>query len=155
MLVDYSLLSETSKYFVFPCSRKFYPDELSVVNQKIEIFLQELSGIDSFFEIKYQRFIIIIISEHTPLKIDQNDALINLLQTMESKFNFTLIDKVKVFYKQGEYVQVKEISDFKKLIKNRGVSKKTIVFNNFINTKSEYDCCWEVPATESWISHLF
>lgn len=155
MLVDYNLLSETSKFYVYPSSKKFYPNELIVINKKIEKFLQDISGINIFFEIKYQRFIIIIISDETPLNYDQNESLIDLLKVFENEFNISLIDKVKVFFKQGEYVQVKEIIDFKKLIKNGSISKKMIVFNNFINTKFEYDCCWEVPAGESWISHLF
>ncbi len=155
MLVDFSLLNNTSKFYIFPCNRKFYPKELVEINQKIELFLQDISDLDFFYEIKYQQFIIIIISNRTPLSISQNNTLVNLLQTLENEYKISLIDKVKVFFKQGEYVQVKEIPDFKKLIKNRGVSKKTVVFNNFINTKSEYECCWEVPATESWISHLF
>ncbi|MEN8123624.1 MAG: ABC transporter ATPase [Bacteroidota bacterium] len=155
MLVDYNLLNETSKFYVFPSSRKMYPEEFTAINQKVKQFLQNLIAVNSFFEIKYQRFIIIFISEETPLSIDQNESLILLLNTFENEFKISLIDKVKVFFKQGAYVQVKEIPDFKKLIKNKSVSKKTLIFNNFINTKSEYDCCWEVPADESWVSHLF
>ncbi len=154
MRVDYNLLNETSKFYVYPSSRKFYPDELTTIAQEIEQFLEELDEINFFFEIKYQRFIIII-TENAPLNIDQNESLVELLKIFEIEYNISLIDKVKVFFKQGEYVQVKEIPEFKKLIKNRSVSKKTIVFNNFINTKSEYGCCWEVPALESWISHFF
>ena len=50
---------------------------------------------------------------------------------------------------------MKEIPDFKVLIKNKGLSKKTIVFDHMINTKNEYEDSWEVPAGESWVSHFF
>jgi len=155
MLVDYNLLPETSKIYIYPSSRKFYTDEFSVINEKIEKYLKEFSAIDSFFEIKYQRFIIIIISDKTPLSIEQNDELISFILSLEKEFKITLLDKVNICFKQGEYVQLKEIPDFKKLIKNRGVSKKTIVLDNLINTKEEYENYWEMPAESSWISHLF
>ena len=86
---------------------------------------------------------------------DQNEDLISLILDLEKEFSIGLMDKVNVCFKQGEFVQLKEIPDFKKLIKNKGVSKRTIVFNNLINTKNEYDCCWEIEARESWISHFF
>jgi len=69
--------------------------------------------------------------------------------------NEMLLDKVNVCFKQGQYVQLKEIPAFKLLIKNKGVSKKTVVFDNMINTKFEFDGSWEVPAGESWLSHFF
>ncbi len=155
MLVDYNLLPETSKIYIYPSSRKFYKDEFPIINKRVEKYLNEFSTIDSFFGIKYQRFIVIIISDKTPLSIDQIDILISFIQSLEKEFNLSLLDKVNVCFKQGEYVQLKEIPDFKKLIKNRGVSKKTIVFDNLINTKEEYENYWEMPAESSWVSHLF
>ncbi len=155
MLADYNLLSETSKIYIYPSSRKFYKDEFPIINKRVEKYLNEFSTIDSFFEIKYQRFIVIIISDKTPLSIEQIDVLISFIQSLEKEFNLSLLDKVNVCFKQGEYVQLKEIPDFKKLIKNRGISKKTIVFDNLINTKEEYENYWEMSAESSWISHLF
>lgn len=155
MIVNYNTLTETSKVFIYPANRKFYKDEFPVINKKIENFLTNFEGIDAFFEIKYQRFVIIVISEDTPLSIDQNDKLVVFIFSLEKEFKITLLDKINVCFKQGEYVQLKEISAFKKLIKNKGVSKKTIVFDNLISIKEEYDNYWEMPAEDSWISHFF
>jgi len=155
MIIDYHSLSDFSKVFIYPSNRKFYTNEISGVNNKIEKFLANFKDIDSFFEIKYQRFLVIFISDKTPLTIDQNDQLVTFILSLEVDYKISLIDKVNVCFKQGEYVQLKEIPDFKKLIKNKGVSKKTIVFNQFINNKVEYENSWETPASESWVSHMF
>ncbi len=155
MVVDYNSLSEIAKVFIYPSSRKFYKDEIPEINDKIEQFLDKFEGVNSFFKIRYQRFIVILISEETALTIEQNDQLVAFILELEKDYNISLLDKVNVCFKQGEYVQVKEIPEFKKLIKNRGVSKKTIVFNHFINTKEEYVNSWEMPALDSWVSHMF
>ena len=155
MIVDLNTLSEMSKVFIYPSNRKFYKDEMPEINGKIERFLNNFENVDSYFEIKYQRFIVILISEDTSLTIDQNDELVAFIIKLENDYKLSLLDKVNVCFKQGEYVQVKEIPEFKKLIKNRGVSKKTIVFDHFINTKGEYENSWEMPASESWVSHMF
>ncbi len=155
MIVDYKILSEFSKVFIYPSSRKFYKDELPEISDKTEHFLNDFGDVESFFEIKYQRFIVILISDKTPLTIEQNDQLVAFILGLEKKYHISLLDKVNVCFKQGEYVQLKEISDFKKLIKNRGVSKNTTVFNHFVNIKQEYENDWEMPASDSWVSHMF
>jgi len=155
MLVEYKTLSKTSKVFIYPSRRKLYKDELPVFKEKLESFLNNFIGINSFYEIRYQRFIIIIISEDTSLSIEQNNELVAFVISLENEFKVSLLDKVNVCFKQGEYVQLKEIPEFKKLIKNKGVSKKTIVFDNLINSKEEYDNSWEIPIENSWIAHYF
>ena len=57
---------------------------------------------------------------------------------------------MNVSYKQGEYIAYKNLVDFKKMAKQRAVSKNTVVFNNLVTTKQEYLSHWEVPASESW-----
>lgn len=155
MIIDYKNLPETSKIYIYPASRKLYAKEVPIFIEKVNIFLDNILTNDLFFELKYDRFLIILVSDRTPLSSDQNEDLISLILDLEKEFNIGLMDKVNVCFKQGEFVQLKEIPDFKKLIKNKGVSKKTVVFDNLINTKSEYESCWEVPANISWISHFF
>ena len=155
MLVDYKNLPETSKIYIYPSSRKLYPKEVPMISKRIELFLQNFESNQLFFEIKYDRFLIILVSDMTPLNVEQNDVLVEFIVAIEKELGINLVDKVNVCFKQGQYVQLKEVPDFKKLIKNKGVSKRTIVFNNLINTKNEYDCCWEIAARESWISHFF
>ncbi len=155
MIIDYKNLPETSKIYIYPASRKLYAKEVSIFIEKVKIFLDNILTNDLFFELKYERFLIVLVSDRTPLSSDQNEDLISLILDLEKEFSIGLMDKVNVCFKQGEFVQLKEIPDFKKLIKNKGVSKRTIVFNNLINTKSEYESCWEVRANMSWISHFF
>lgn len=155
MLQSYKSLSDESKVLIFPGSRKFYPNELAGLQEKLEGFCQKLSGIELGYELKYNRFIVFVISDQTPMDLDRHNELIGFVQELETTFDMVLLDKVNVCFKQGEYVQLKEIPDFKALIKNKGVSKKTIVFDHMINTKQEYETVWELPAGESWLAHYF
>lgn len=155
MIVEYKEISNFSKLLIYPSTRKFYEKEVPEITKRINDFLEDFKDLRFHFKFEYDRFLIIFIAEETPLDIEQNEKIIEFIQELEKNYKVSLIDKIKVFFKQGEYVQVKEVPDFKKMIKNRSITKKTIVFNNFIYTRSEFDCCWEVPAEESWISHFF
>jgi len=57
---------------------------------------------------------------------------------------------MNVSYKQGEFIAYKTLADFRKMAKQKAVSKNTIVFNNLVTNLAEYKENWEVPAIESW-----
>ena len=71
------------------------------------------------------------ISEKTPLGLEEQNKLVEFIQELQKDYELIFLDKVNVCFKQGEYVQMKEIPDFKNLIKNKGVSKNTIVSWNW------------------------
>ena len=155
MLLSLKDMGPESKVYIFPSSRKLYKDELPVLQEKASKFCEDFKGIETFFELRYGRFLVFIVSDQTVLDLDQHNQLITFIQGLEKDFSLVLLDKVNVSFKQGEYVQMKEIPDFKKLIKNKGVSAKTVVFDHMITTKYEYENAWEMPAGQSWLSHFF
>lgn len=154
MLVPFDSLPEASRVYYYPCSRKFYPDELPELVAKVEAFCQDLEGSRIGYRLEYDRFLVFFVSDVTPLSIEQNDELVEFVLALEKDYQVSLLDKVNVCFKQGEYVQRKEIREFKKLIKSRSVSRKTMVLDPMITTKAEFLSNWEVPLSESWLAHL-
>ena len=154
MLVAYESLGEDARAYVFPSSRKFYPQELPQIKERTEAFCQDLD-VQVCVLMPYDHFLLFFVSEDTPLDTDQHEALIGLVQELEKEFGLLLLDKINVVFKQGSHVQRKEVPEFKKLIRNRSVSRKTIVFDPMIRNKAEYEEFWESPAEYSWIAHLF
>ena len=118
---------------------------------KVEAFCQGLEGRKIGYRLAYDRFLVFFVSDVTPLSIEQNEELVEFVLELEKEYEVSLLDKVNVCFKQGEYVQRKEIKDFKKLIKSRSVSRKTLVLDPMITTKDEFLSNWEVPLSESWI----
>ncbi len=155
MYKNFKLFSDEAKVLIFPSSRNLYPQEIEQLNREIPLFLAESFELDLGYQLKYKRFLIFYIEDNISFSADNHEELVNYILNLEKRLSISLLDKVNVCFKQGNHVQRKEMNEFKALIKNRGVSKKTIVFNNLITSKAELDHCWETPASESWISHLF
>lgn len=154
-MVPSEALSETSRVFLYPADRKLYPEEQLEIKEKVVLFFERHPSVEGSFDLWYDRFLVFLISEQTPLDGKIQDDLVSIVLELEQKWDISLMDKIKVFYKQGEFVQCKEVKDFKRMIKNRSVNAKTIIFNNFIHNKSDFENSWEVPAEESWLAHLF
>ena len=103
------------------------------------------------YEIRYNRFIILALDQTLNAASGCSiDASVRFIQQLEQKYKVELLDKMNVSYKQGDFVAYKPLVDFKKMAKQKAVSKNTIVFNNLVTNKHEYQNHWEVPAEESW-----
>ncbi len=155
MLVDYSDLSEEAKVWIYPSSRKFYPQEIEELNREIKEFVETWN--DDFkasFQFLYNRFIIFSVDENAKITNADIDKQVTFIFKLQNKYNVELLDKMNVCFKQGEYIQYKDVKAFKKLLKNKSVNEKTIVFDNLVQTKYELENFWEVPITESWYSRF-
>ena len=155
MFVDFEKLPKTSKIWIYQSDRKFYPNEIEGLENKLKGFLSSWNdnGIDiiASYQLKYDRFIILAVDETIDaITVNAIDDSVRFILQLQFDYEIELLDKLNVCFKQGEFVQYKEVKEFKKLIKSKSISAKAIVFNNLINTKGELASDWEIPITESW-----
>lgn len=155
MLVNFNTLPETSRVWIYQANRSFTETEIEEINSKLDVFIENWtahgSDLHSGYEIKYKRFIVVSLDQ-TLINASgcSLDALANFILQLEQNYNVDLMDKMNVSYKQGAYIAYKSLSDFRKMAKDKAVSKNTIVFNNLVTTKAEYLENWEVPVKDSW-----
>ena len=159
MIVSFDSLPQTSRIWIYQCNRSFSDSELEEISKKLTAFLEGWTAhgadLQSGFEIKYKRFIVIALDQQVNAATGCSiDASVKFIQELEKAYKVDLMDKMNVSYKQGEYVAYKTLTNFKKMAKDKAVSKNTIVFNNLVNSKAEYAEFWEVPASESWHSRF-
>ncbi len=155
MLADFNTLPETSRVWIYQANRSLTENELTEISAKLNIFLEQWtahgSDLNAGFEIKYKRFIVIALDqEEASASGCSIDASVHFIQQLEKEYQVDLLDKMNVSYKQGEFVAYKTLIDFRKMAKQKAVSKNTIVFNNLVTNLAEYKENWEVPASESW-----
>lgn len=159
MLVDFNTLPDESRVWIYQANRSFTLEEIDEIGQKLDVFIQNWtahgSDLQAGYLVKYKRFIIIGLNQNLNAATGCSiDASVRFIQQLESDYNVDLMDKMNVSYKQGEYIAYKPLVDFKKMAKDKAVSKNTIVFNNLVTNISEFKDSWEVPASESWHSRF-
>ncbi|RTE53823.1 ABC transporter ATPase [Arenibacter aquaticus] len=159
MLVEFNELPDASRVWIYQASRSFSEEELEQVKHQLDNFIKDWtahgSDLKAGYEIKYKRFIVLGLDQSLNAASGCSiDASVHFIQELEKQYNLELLDKMNVSYKQGEFVAYKPLADFKKMAKQKAVSKNTIVFNNLVTNKHEYLNHWEVPAQDSWHSRF-
>ncbi|NAS30146.1 ABC transporter ATPase [Flavobacteriaceae bacterium R38] len=159
MLVEFKDLPKTSRVWIYQANRGFSSEEIVEIKTKLDAFIENWtahgSNLKASYEIKYNRFIIIALDQNVHAASGCSiDASVHFIQRLEQEYNVELLDKMNVSFKQGDFVAYKPLLEFKKMAKNKSVSKNTIVFNNLVTNIDEYLQFWEVPAKDSWHSRF-
>lgn len=159
MFVNFDEIPEDAKVWVYPSSRKFYTNEIPEIAEKIKKFVAEWKADDESFKASYQflynRFIVITADDiTTPLKNSDIDNSVNFILSLQETYSVALLDRMNICFKQGEFVQYKDLKDFKKLLKNKALTGKSIIFDNLITNKQDFENLWEIPIEESWYSRF-
>ncbi|SHH57818.1 ABC transporter ATPase [Winogradskyella jejuensis] len=159
MLVDFDTLPEESRVWIYQANRSFSEVEIKEIEAKLQVFIKAWTAhgqdLQAGFKIVYKRFIVISLNQNLNAATGCSiDASVHFIQQLEKDYNVDLMDKMNVSYKQGEFIAHKSLLDFKKMAKQKAVSKNTIVFNNLVTNIAEFKENWEVPASESWHSRF-
>jgi hypothetical protein len=159
MSTDFKSMPEESKIWVFPSRKKFYTDQIESLEKKVSLFIDTWTDNNPSLKatsfLKYNRFIIICASSEASISTTITNEMISFIIELQTEYKTELMDKMNACFKQGEFVQYKELKDFKKLIKDKAVNKNTVVFDNLVSTKHEFEAYWETPASESWYGNMF
>jgi hypothetical protein len=144
---------------VYPSSRKFYPNEIEVIAEKIKKFIESWKSDDTSFKASYKflnnRFIILTADDiATELSNADIDTSISFILSLQETHEVALLDRMNICFKQGEHVQYKDLKDFKKLLKNKALTGKSVIFDNLVNTKQDFDSFWEITIEESWYNRF-
>jgi hypothetical protein len=159
MFVDYSEISDDAKVWIYPSSRKFYNTEIEALESSIKSFVENWQKEDENFKASYQflynRFIVLVVEySETAISNAVIDASVSFILELQETYKVELLDKMNVCFKQGEFVQYKELKDFKKLLKNKALTGKSIIFDNLVNNNYDFKNFWEMPIEDSWYNRF-
>lgn len=160
MIIPFEDLSNNARIWIYPASRPFTEAERTEISEKLTTFLTQWTAhgaaLQAGFSMPYNRFIVIALDETQRAATGCSiDASVHFMQALEKEYAITLLDKMNVSFKQGEYITYKPLLDFRAMVKNKSVTENTLVFNNLVVNKAEFLTQWEVPAKDSWHARYF
>ena len=160
MLIPFDQLPDNARVWIYPSSREFTPDELVVIRQKTEGFLEQWTAhgteLQTGLDLPYDRFIVLGLNESSQSASGCSiDASVRFIQFLEETFGVVLLDKTHVTFRNKNTIGHIPLIEFRTKAKKKQVYSDVIVFNNLVQNKSEYDTLWEVPAALSWHARYF
>ncbi|MBK9478056.1 MAG: ABC transporter ATPase [Bacteroidetes bacterium] len=151
--------SPESKVWIYQSNRAFTEAENKLILEKATSFISEWTAHGKLLKASinsyYNRFLVLMVDE---TQADASgcgiDKSVRFFQQVENEFQINLMNRLLVAYKVNSDVLTCQLSEFEKKIEQGEVHHDTIVFNNLVGTKAEFDNNWEIPLKKSWHSKL-
>jgi len=155
MLVDFKELENSSRVWIYQSNREFSENEIDEIKIKIESFISNWQrhgdDLKASYKIKYNQFIILAVDENfNDVSGCSIDASVNLIKNIEKEFSADLTNKLNISFKDNSNINIVSMADFQKYAKQEKITSNTIVFNNMVCTKEDFELNWEVTADKSW-----
>jgi hypothetical protein len=155
MFTEYKNLPNNSRVWIYQSEREFNQKEIEIISTKAEEFINSWTrhgdNLKGSFTIKYNQFLVLAVDESfNTVSGCSIDSSVRFIQLLEKELQLDLMNKMNITFKDNETINLVKLSDFQQFAKDKKISLETIVFNNMVNTKEDFENNWEIPAKQSW-----
>ena len=155
MFTEYKNLPNNARVWIYQSDREFTSEEIEIVSVKAVDFINQWTrhgdDLKGSFTFKYNQFLVLAVDESfNTVSGCSIDSSVRFIQTLEKELQLELMNKMNVTFKDNEHINLVTLADFQRYAKEQKVTLGTIVFNNMVATKEDFENKWEVPARESW-----
>ena len=155
MFTEYKNLPNNSRVWVYQSNRAFTNKEVDFISTKAQQFINSWTrhgdNLKGSFTIKYNQFLVLAVDESfNNVSGCSIDSSVRFVQQLEQALEIDLMDKMNISFKDGDTINLVKLPDFQKFAKAQKITAETIVFNNMVDTKEDFENNWEIPAKQSW-----
>ena len=75
------------------------------------------------------------------------DSSVAVIKSIAKQYQIDFFDRMNIAYLEGENTKVLPLPKFKQIL-----SSETLVFNNLVNTKADYESQWKISISDSWLA---
>lgn len=155
MFIDFELLPENSRIWVYQADRTLTEQEVTQISKKLVVFVSNWKRhgdpLQASFKVEYNQFVILAVDEnYNDVSGCSIDASVHLMREIEKELNVDMFDKMKVTFKDGTNINTISLVDFKTYAKQQKINANTVVFNNMISSKADLINAWEIEVGKSW-----
>ena len=155
MFTEYTNLPANSRVWIYQSERQFTIEEVEYICAKAILFIDNWTrhgdDLKGSFTIEYNQFLVLAVDENfNNVSGCSIDSSVRFIQELEKELKLDLMNKMNVSFKDGENINVIKLSEFQEFVKEKKITASTVVFNNMVNTKEDFETKWEVTADKSW-----
>ena len=160
MLTPYHIMPETSKVWVYQANRSFTQDEVWDISDILENFVDQWKShqrdVKGFGSLYYRRFLVLMADEDaTDVSGCSIDSSVKLVKELEQAYDLHFFDRMKICYKiTEELIGSFPFSKLNEMLESGKIKDDTIVFNNLVSTRKEFETNWQVPFRDSPFAKL-
>lgn len=122
------------------------------VNHFAKAWTAHGSNLKASGEVRFNRFIILMVDEsHAGASGCSIDKSVHFIKSLEQQFDVEFFNRLLFAWKERDKIHVSTLSAFPALYNNHEITDETIVFDNNVTTKKQFEERWLVMLRDSWM----
>ncbi len=151
----YEQLSPESRVWIYQSNPAFLEDDLDELNTQLSNFsthwVSHNQQLLAFAKVYHRQFIVLMVDESqagaSGCSIDKS---VHFMKTLEFRYGVNLFDRMTFAVKKGDEILTMPKDVFAKEFSAGNISEETLVFDNLVKTKADFEKSWVKPISESW-----
>ena len=153
--MSYKTLSDTSRVWIYQSNRPFTAQELVALQPAVKRFASQWVShnqqLRAFAHVFHEQFIVLMVDESFAGASGCSiDSSVHFVKQIEGAFQVDLFDRMTFTFKDGEEIKTAHREQFAELFRNGKIDGDTLVFDNLVKTKKEFEDAWIKPLNSSW-----
>lgn len=151
----YEDLPDSTRVWVYQSNQPFPEREIADLRANIQQFvanwISHNQQLRAFGDILHNRFIVLMVDESragaSGCSIDKS---VHFLQRLQTHYGVDLFDRMQFSYLKDDTVHTVPRAEFSRLFQANEIDESTLVFDNLVTTKGDFEQKWTKPLAESW-----
>jgi len=154
-MTKYNLLSDDTRVWIYQSNRQLSNAEVELLRPAISNFTTQWVShnlqLKAFGDVFHKQFIVLMVDESragaSGCSIDKS---VYFIKHIENELQINLFDRLSFTFKDGDEIKTAQKDDFANLFNEGKINDDTLVFDNLVKTKKDFDEAWVKPLRESW-----
>ncbi len=152
--------SENSKVWIYQSSRLFLIREALEMEDLLQEFVNSWKShghtVKGYANLFYGRFIVIMADEYaTGVSGCSTDSSVRVIKQIEKDYDVDMFDRQSLAFIVKDKIEVLPLAQLNYAVENNFITENTLYFSNTVQTRSELENRWIIPAGESWLGKYF
>ncbi len=157
--MNYQELAPHSRVWIYQSNRILSDDEVRVIENEAKEFIANWnahgSALAASFALLKNTFLIFFVDESKAKASGCSiDSSVSFVKHMEKGFNLDLFDRLTIAYEDDGDLKLAKMATFEELLREGQLNENTIVYNNLVATKAEFETNWKTAVKDSWHARL-
>ena len=151
----YESMPDNSRVWIYQSNRPFQGEELNKIGEQISQFVHQWvshnQALKAFGGLFHNQFVVLMVDESQAGASGCSiDSSVHFIKSLEANFEVNLFDRMNFAFLQNDQVKTAQRTIFSELYQKQEIDDNTLVFNNLVKNKTEFESSWIVPLKDSW-----
>jgi len=154
-MTNYEILPDSTRVWIYQAKAPFSETISKEIEQQLTQFatnwISHNNQLRSYAGLYHNQFIVLMVDESqagaSGCSIDKS---VRFLQQIQEHYGVELFDRLTFTYKEGEEIKTAHRTVFSTLYKEGKITDNTLVFDNLVTNKADFEKNWLKPLKDSW-----